>query len=344
MNNKEFYKDIMSNVQPSEKSVERIFDMTLDKKANKGLTFKRLASVTLALAILVGSGFGINSLNKKNEKQYVSSAGYSIGGIMTVEAKNELKGGTNANSKYDWGYRIYTKNIVGLSADEVEREKIEMAKLLLCSGDDSHIDEKFDEFTLNDTVKNNIHINNNIIYATERGTVEQALTICGIDDPSTVKEIRINNSSKYATPIIEANDLYYRKNANEDYIFDNVGVNTDLTSIRGHDITLSGDRYLKCRKIEAPQVKAYSKESLDKKSPFYGMELATGKEFYIDYEFTDNFYNMLGENPSFNLTDFEDEITIMVEFKDGKIATNIIDVTMDENGKTYCKLNSYSFN
>lgn len=315
--------------------------MTVDKKANKGLTFRRLASAALALAILVGSGIGINSLNN-SKNQYVSPAGYNLGGIMTVEAKSQL-GSTNANGKYDWGYRIYTKNIVGLSAEEVEREKVEMAKLWLCSGDSLILNEEiFDDFTLNDTVKNNIHINNNIIYATERGTVEQALTICGIDDPSTVKEIRINNSSKYATPIIEANDLYYRKNANGDYIFDNVGVNTDLTSIKGHDITLSGDRYLKCRKIEAPQVKAYGKESLDKKSPFYGMELATGKEFYIDYEFTDDFYNMLGNNPNYELTEFNDDINISIEFNDGKIAENIINVSMDKNGKTYCQLSSYT--
>ncbi len=341
MNNKEFYKDIMSNVQPSKQSVERIFDMTLDKKANKGLTFRRLASAALALAILIGSGFGINSLNN-SKSQYVSPAGYNLGGIMTVEAKSQL-GSTNADGKYDWGYRIYTKNIEGLSAEEIEKEKVEMAKLWLCSSDSLMLNEEtFDDFTLNDSIKNNVHINNNVVYATERGTVEQALTICGIDDPSTVKEIRINNSSKYATPIIEANDLYYRKNANGDYIFDNVGVNTDLTSIKGHNITLSGDRYLKCRQIEAPQVKAYGKESLDKKSPFYGMELATGKEFYIDYDFTDDFYNMLGNNPNYELTEFNDDINISIEFNDGKIAENIINVSMDKNGKTYCQLSSYT--
>lgn len=347
MNNKEFYKDIMSNVQPSEKSVERIFDMTLDKKANKGLTFKRLASVTLALAILVGGGFGINSLSKKNEKQYVSSAGYSIGGIMTVEAKNELKGGTNADGRYDWGYRIYTKDITGLSKEEIETEKENLAKLYICSGDKEILEKEehdFDEFTLNGVIKDNIKINGNMMYAFERGATEQCLTICGIDDPSTVKKISVSNTSKYGQLIINADDLYYKENSNGEYIFDGTDVNTDLTCIEGHNKSISGDRYEKCRIIENPSIKKFSKESFNKNSAAYGIELSTGKVFYFYYDFTDEFFNLLGENPTYDLTDYKDEITIKVEFKDGKVSKNIIDVSMGKNGKTYCKLNSYSFN
>lgn len=346
MSNKKFYKDIMSNVQPSEKSVERIFDMTIDKKANKGLVFKRLATAALALAILVGSGIGINSLNN-SKNQYVSPAGYSIGGIMTVEAKNELKGGTNADGRYDWGYRIYAKDITGLSKEEIETEKENLAKLYICSGDKEILEKEehdFDEFTLNDTIKNNIHVNNNIIYATERGTVEQALTLCGIDDPSNVKEIKVSNTSKYGQLIINAVDLYYKENDKGEYIFDGKDVDTALTCIEGHSKSISGERYEQCRIIENPSIKKYSKESFNKKSPVYGLELSTGKVFYFDYKFTNEFYDMLGQNPSFNLTNYKDEITITVEFKNGKVAKNVIDVTMDSKGKTYCSLNTYSLN
>lgn len=342
MNNK--YKKAMSGVHHSDELIERIFDMTIDKKANKRLIFKRLASVTLALAILVGGGFGINSLNKKNDEQFVSSAGYSIGGIMTVEAKSELKGGTNADGKYDWGYRIYTKDITGLTEKEIKTEKENIAKLLICGGEENLKNEEhdIDKFTLKGVIKDSVKTNGNIIYAFERGSTEQCLTICGIDDPSTVKEIVVSNTSNYGQLIINANDLYYKKNSNGEYVFDGHDVNTNLTCIEGHNKSISGDRYEKCRIIENPSIKKYSKESFNKNSPVYGMELSTGKVFYFDYEFTNQFYDMLGQNPSFDLTNYKDEITINVEFKDGKVAKNIIDVTMDSNGKTYCQLISYN--
>lgn len=60
MSNKEIYKNAMSGVRHSDDTIERIFDMTVDKKKpNSKQLFKRIASATLALALLVG-GFGAN--------------------------------------------------------------------------------------------------------------------------------------------------------------------------------------------------------------------------------------------------------------------------------------------
>lgn len=53
---------------------------------------------------------------------------------------------------------------------------------------------------------------------------------------------------------------------------------------------------------------------------------------------------MLGNNPNYDLSMYTDQINVTVEFKDGKVAENVINVTMDENGKTFCELQSYNYN
>ena len=58
MKNKENIKNTFSNIRPSDECIERVFDMTVDKKANKSLTLKRIASVALAFALIIGGGFG----------------------------------------------------------------------------------------------------------------------------------------------------------------------------------------------------------------------------------------------------------------------------------------------
>ena len=59
MSNREMYKSAMSGVRHSYEATEKIFEITVDKRQTKKHTFKRLASATLALAILVGGGFGV---------------------------------------------------------------------------------------------------------------------------------------------------------------------------------------------------------------------------------------------------------------------------------------------
>lgn len=336
----------MSGIHPSDEAIERIMNMTSQEaKTSKGFLLKRALPIALALAIVVGSGFGISSITKNNKEQYVSPAGYSIGGIMTVNAKSELKGGTNADGKYDWGYQICKKDITGMTKDEIKKAKVDFAKYYLCDFDEDILREEehnLDEVTLNGAIKDNIYVNGNVMYAFARGDVEQSLTICGIDDPSSVKEIRVSNTNEFAYPSINADDLYFKENSDGEFIRDGSNVDTSKTCIEGHDISLSGERYLQCRKIEAPESKIYDISNMDKSSPFYGMELATGKVFYIIYTFNDSFFDMLGNNPNYDLTKYNDTIKIEVEFKDGKIAENILNITMDANGKSYCQLKSYN--
>lgn len=61
MNRKE-YKASMSGIRPSEQTIERIMDMTYDKKTSRVKTFKRIISAALAFAILLCGGIGLNHM------------------------------------------------------------------------------------------------------------------------------------------------------------------------------------------------------------------------------------------------------------------------------------------
>lgn len=79
--NRNEYKKSMSGIHPSEQVVERIMDITVDKKANKGFIIKRVASAVLALALLISGGFGINHVVDSNRPL----------GVMVSYAKEFMK-------------------------------------------------------------------------------------------------------------------------------------------------------------------------------------------------------------------------------------------------------------
>ena len=69
MNNKEKFKGTFSNLSPSDECMEKIFDMTSSNKYFKNQIFRRIVSATLALAVLVGGGYGATQFFNDDDKQ-----------------------------------------------------------------------------------------------------------------------------------------------------------------------------------------------------------------------------------------------------------------------------------
>ena len=70
MNNREIYKTAMSGVRHSDEAIERIFDMTTDKrKTNLKLTCRRIAAAVLAFVLIIGGGFGAELLTKNDSNK-----------------------------------------------------------------------------------------------------------------------------------------------------------------------------------------------------------------------------------------------------------------------------------
>lgn len=114
MNNRDTYKSAMSGVHHSNDAVERIFDMTINKKANKGITFKKIASATLALAILIGGGFGANAVvQNSREKQPLSVM------VAYADEFTKIQGGTK---------QTLINGVYFSPADDIQKNKEQLAK------------------------------------------------------------------------------------------------------------------------------------------------------------------------------------------------------------------------
>ncbi len=343
---KKTYKEIFDEIKPSEELLDSVFDMR-DRKKKKSFAPK-IVSAVLALAVFSTSiGFGVHyQSNRKTadipETEYHSVANLNtdsiIGGLIVAGA-GEVIGKSNT----ELGYRIYVRDVSGMSKKEIYDAKVEMLGKNLQYGVD-------DEDTLKDGLKNAVEQNGNVIYATTRGTVYSELIPCNIKNPDTVEEITVSNKSEYAELILNCYDLYYTEPEKNVFVFDNRNVNTDLTHMAGHNLTVEGERYAQCRRIDHKSAKHYSYDNYyNKDSEFYGMELQKDRSFYISYMYTDEFFDALGGTPAFDLADYNDEITLKVKFKDGYTATSVLSVSLNPKGdvtktaKTAVKLISYDY-
>lgn len=153
MNNRDFYKDIMSNVQPSEESVERIFDMS-NKKTKKRIKLAPVLAFAACLTILVTAVFGGSAITAKLNpvvtdgnttlapgSKHAHIVTNSVNNFFTLTAYAEDSGETQAitkSSKYTLqdskikafydndGY--YTVQMSGKSGFEVNGENIKTVR------------------------------------------------------------------------------------------------------------------------------------------------------------------------------------------------------------------------
>lgn len=202
-----------------------------------------------------------------------------------------------------------------------------------------------DESTLNDALKNAIFVNGNALYATTRGMYTSNFVLNNIENPDDVKQIRVTNTSSYGNVVVSCDDLYYSEPEENVFVFNNIGVDYDKTCMHGHDITVEGSRYAYCCRIKSDDAKIYYyKDYYDKDSENYMVECdGNDMPFYISYMFTDDFYDALGENPTMDLTTYDDSITVSVDFNNGYTAKTVLGISLTEKGKMTAKCLSYDY-
>ncbi|MDE6110403.1 MAG: hypothetical protein K2F65_00670, partial [Eubacterium sp.] len=95
MKNRDLYKGAMSGVHHSDDAVERIYDMTVNKKnTNNCLLLKKIACFVFVFVLLiVGGEFGVNAFknNKTNDSLTVMVAYASDNGKLSFGSKSEQK-------------------------------------------------------------------------------------------------------------------------------------------------------------------------------------------------------------------------------------------------------------
>ena len=301
MNNKENFKGTFSNLSPSDECMEKICNMTSSNKYFKNQIFRRIVSATLALAVLVGGGYGATQFFNDDDKQtkivsnvYQSSNPLSVMVAYAGEYKSlsELKAG-NMNEQGLF-YSIHF-------ADINDTKALENAEKLY-SSDKAKLEKDMDALS-KQGYSAVMHTGRSVIdsvkgEATVRVNIVQGGVIAlNIDDYSVVKKVTIKNESGYG-------ELYFN------YVSK---AQKNGKQIIGNNISVSG------KELEISQaIKAF--------------EYPTNKGYELFWGVTDDLYKSIGNDLNFDLTQIKDTITFTVEFNDGKTQTARLNLYFDSDG------------
>lgn len=306
MNNKEKFKGTFSNFSPSDECMEKIFDMTSSNKYSKNQIFRRIVSATLALAVLVGGGYGATQFFNDNDKQtkIVSNVSQNSNplSVMVAYAGEEYKSLSElkAGNMYEQGlfYSIHF-------ADINDTKALENAEKLY-SSDKAKLEKELDALSeqgYSGVIQGARSVINSVKgEATVRVNILMGSAIAlNIDDYSVVKKVTIKNESDYG-------ELYFnyatksQKNRKE---------------IIGNNISVSG------KELEISQASKVFE---------CGTKNPINKGYRLFWGVTDNLYKSIGQNLNFDLTQIKDTITFTVEFNDGEIQTARLNLYFDSDG------------
>lgn len=309
MNNREVYKEAMSGVRHSDEAIERIFDMTVDKKkANNGLLFKKFVSVALAVAILaVGGGFGANAIiknNKINQPLTVMVAYASDNGKLSFGSKSEQK----------LFYGIYLAPYDDQEAcDEAARRWQTDKTKLMNNLDITSAKGSSGNYGSGGLQCYNIEQNKETAYCY---TLEGGSFELDLEDYSDVKSFKVNNESAYGLLHFEyADPKWYGQEYYED---SEVPEELLEYSIQEHEFILTGEEL---------------RFSQDTKSFECGEgKYKQNKGYFLLWEPSEELGYAIGENPHFDLSQIKDTITFTLEYNDGTVKTASLNLYFDSDG------------
>lgn len=301
MNNKENFKGTFSNLSPSDECMEKIFDMTSSNKYSKNQIFRRIVSATLALAVLVGGGYGATQFFNDNDKQTkiisnVSQNSNPLSVMVAYAGEYKSLSELKAGNMYEQGlfYSIHF-------ADINDTKALENAEKLY-SSDKAKLEKELDALSeqgYSGVIQAGRSVINSVKgEATVRVNILQGGAIAlNIDDYSVVKKMTIKNESDYG-------ELYFN------YVTKSQKYGKQII---GNNISVSG------KELEISQaIKAF--------------EYPINKGYELFWGVTDDLYKSIGNDLNFDLTQIKDTITFTVEFNDGEIQTARLNLYFDSDG------------
>lgn len=312
MDNKELYKDVMSGVHHSDEAVERIFDMTVDKKKTNNVTlFKRLASGALALAVLaVGGGFGANAIieNGRENKPLTVMVAYA-----------EDNGKLSFGSKHDQPlfYGIYLAPYDDQKACNEAAARWQADKTKVLNQLDNKAKGSSGSYGSGGLQCYNIEQEKETAYCY---TLEGGSFELDLEDYTDVKSFKVNNEGEYGLLHFEYADpqwygeVYY----DDSEIPEEYKEYSKEHPLEDHEFTLTGDEI------------RFSQETEDYKVGLGKYE--SNKGYFLTWLPSEELGHAIGENPHFDLSQIKDTITFTLEYNDGTVKTASLNLYFDSDG------------
>lgn len=311
---KKEYKNIYSKIAPDENLLEKVLDSAdTNGKRKSGVMPKRILAAAMCLVILcVGGGIGYhhyfgdeNSITSEStsSSQIKTSLGFTIVAYASDDTE-QVKSLSDSISTLI-NFEIIVEDIRGKNEEEIENTFNELKKKY----DISY--EKQDGY--NSFKRQFQRLENAVI-----GRAVYDFFDVNVDNPEEVKTLRVSNESDYGYMLIHAFDQHFDDEGNtlidteySDEMFQN-------EFIRGNDVSISGERFEKCKRLEQE----------------------CGKIFEIEWQMDDNLYQAINNNPDMDLSTVSDTVTFTVEYKDGSVAQSKMDIHFDSDGKMSVKLHN----
>lgn len=298
MKNKENIKNTFSNIRPSDECIERVFDMTVDKKANKSLILKKMASVALVFALLIGGGFGTNAViqNVRTNKSL---------GVMVAYADEFMK--VKSGSK-----QPVFKSLYFAPADDKEKCALQRAK---AEKEYEKNREIYEKLATNNEEASISGVGIYDIYDSQGNAVTKLYTTgfgffaVNKTDYENVKSFTVENESEDGYLQFEWSgtaDLLQAVNE------DNVNEENPYEDFINHKFTLTGDE------LRESQNSDYNKYG-------YICEWNATPEIFEEYD--EKYAN------GFDAASIKDKITFTFEYNDGTTESASINIGFNSDGQ-----------
>lgn len=293
--NKKYYKETFSAFQPSDAAVERVFEMTTDKRKTKMNTaLKRVGTALLAFVILACGGMGVHTIVK-------DSADNRLGVMIACAGEKKLLKAERINEQKLF-YRIYIADLENES--EMQNVKNEWGN------------EKAEQLELAKNLKEGISgcvkSSSSSCYSSERDketaaiyTLSAGLFSLNLDDYTYVESLTVENSGKYGELNLE------------------IAVESDelIATKTGHRISIKSDD-LKYSVQSGMFCWGTGKGEVNK-----------GYDLYWDI--SEELKKAIGNDIAFDLSTIEDTIIFTVKYLDGSTEQAKIDLGFNKDGYMY---------
>ncbi|MDE5984818.1 MAG: hypothetical protein K2H13_06170 [Eubacterium sp.] len=307
---KKEYKEIFNEINPDDELLESIFEST--KKRPHKHTPKRILACAMCLAVIISGGFAYNGFfpplpNDTANNTTISSD--KLNHIIVAYASDDTPPTPlKADVETKLQYQIVITDIRNMSDDEVE----------------NIIGKRLEQFTNEYT--SNIHFQSSLIQTCQRldNAIVEEYTAdffdINIDNPNDIKAITVSNQSDYGSAEIVSKDFLFDEDSN---IKDRGEMSSEeseelleKTFVKGHKVTLDGERYVKDKALEE----------------------RGGKCFEIHWKMDQPFYDALNENPNMDLSAISDIMTFTIDYKNGTSERADIQITFDSEGYMHAVL------
>lgn len=321
--NNQNYKETFSAFEPSEKAVEKVFEITTDKrKFSKHVMFRQAAAVMLAFVFAIGGGFGIHSfVGNKN------ASDNKLGILIAVAGEKNLLEAGKANEQ-DLFYGIYVADLDDEKAmrDAVSRWQTDRSRL---EQQGQEIEKEFGNKPITRSYgsssgacySNRLQKETAAFYTNQAGRF--LLNLFKYDN---VKNITIENTSRYGTITISYWDNDYDLSQMDMDVYYELYGKDSIGYFSSKDYTFN----------ETKDKIVLTKESLlsgiEKEGELLTADGPIKPGYTLEWNPSDYLKNCIGDDIRFDLSQIKDSIIFTVNYDDGTSEQASVSLAFDSDG------------